>query len=739
MNKKFWLIVFLLSLVALPAFVYGEPIIIANTGQNTYRLNTLIQRQDGSQWTMFNNVSDGKSYYSIWNTTDKWQTKTLYTSLQVSSYNGAGGLSLKQDGTILINYGDGTNIWMIIANISSSNIFNIMVNQSTSGHAQYDIVPYQNGLGIFQAFKSGTSQFAMINANGTSWITSVVGSARSNAGGNARLTNGTLVIYYSDENDGSGSYNIYVSMTGNNGTTWTNPMSFPSTSMAKYSTGGRFSVIADGNASVALVDGKNGTDIVNQIYVLRLNATNSSVYRLTNSTKAMTQPQLRRDTAGNWYAFYSNTTYWSAGDACFMQKSYDLKTWTTPVVIATGCSYLSPRGKFDYIQGDQLNYTASPILDFVYVNNTMGTANILYSSTNISAYDAIPPHWSNISTVPASPVTKNNTSPINVTFNITVTDNVAVDTVQVRHVGHIHATTEIGNIYTFQDEIACGTTNYGWNINDTSGNTNNTPNFDFQINCGTTEPTILITSPVGTYNSTTVPLVFTSYNNETIDTCWFTVDDSNLQIIPICYNQTLANVSITFVTTEGSHHADVYANDTFGITNFSTTYFVVDVSAPSISVSSPSGISGSTAFTVLYIVSDTGNGLNTTSCYYLTDYNITHVALPLCASGSGTAPTGTHLLSVFASDLAGNQNYGTTSFTIGLPPAVQGTTAVIYNLVPLLFSLLILFGGTVSIIKGTQENNKDALVIGAVMIIIGLALLGVTASIVHVNTSVQTA
>ena len=368
----------------------------------------------------------------------------------------------------------------------------------------------------------------------------------------------------------------------------------------------------------------------------------------------------------------------------------------------------------------------------------MLSGNVYFGTYPDNFVDEQPPTWSNVTTVPVSPVVKNNTNPLNVTFNITVTDNVAVDTVQIRHVGHTHATTKVGDVYTFTDEVACGITNYGWNINDTAGNANNTQNFDFQINCGTTEPTILITKPTGYYNSTTVPLVFTSYNNETIDACWFTVNDMNLQMIPICYNQTLANVSTTFVTTGGSHHTDVYANDSFGITNFSTAYFVVDVTAPAVSLTSPTGTSGSTTFTILYTVSDLGSGINTSSCYYITDFNATPVALPLCSSGSGTAPTGSHTLTVFVSDLAGNQNSAQTAFTIGLPPAVQGTTGVVYALIPLFFSLLVLFGGGVSMFRGINEGDKNALLVGAVMIIIGIVLLGVTSSLVTANLSIRT-
>jgi hypothetical protein len=111
--------------------------------------------------------------------------------------------------------------------------------------------------------------------------------------------------------------------------------------------------------------------------------------------------------------------------------------------------------------------------------------------------DEIPPTYSNLVAVPTSPTTY---VPGQIyTFNITVQDNVAVDTVVFEFDGVNHTdVTNIDSAYSYQlTDLAAGTYNYRWYMNDTSDNWNSTSSQSYVINKAATTVNLLLNGTDG--------------------------------------------------------------------------------------------------------------------------------------------------------------------------------------------------------------------------------------------------
>ena len=116
----------------------------------------------------------------------------------------------------------------------------------------------------------------------------------------------------------------------------------------------------------------------------------------------------------------------------------------------------------------------SPSTTYYYVVNSTDPAgnsneSIEYSFATLA--DTTPPQFSNVLTTPSS----GTTFPVTATFNVTWTDNTAVDTVLIEHNfsgSFVNETMTGGPQYTFTRTLGAGT--YSWRsiANDTLGNTN---------------------------------------------------------------------------------------------------------------------------------------------------------------------------------------------------------------------------------------------------------------------------
>ncbi len=116
--------------------------------------------------------------------------------------------------------------------------------------------------------------------------------------------------------------------------------------------------------------------------------------------------------------------------------------------------------------------------------------------------------------------------------------------------------------------------------NDTIGNVGSST-VTFTID--TISPTISIVSPISNTNTTDASLDVTYTASDTnLDSCWYSNDTMN-------FNTTLSNcANITAVTwTEGQHNVTVWANDSADNKDSATTFFTVDLTAPSVSLNNP--------------------------------------------------------------------------------------------------------------------------------------------------------
>ncbi|MEM4322105.1 MAG: hypothetical protein QW308_03370, partial [Candidatus Woesearchaeota archaeon] len=147
-----------------------------------------------------------------------------------------------------------------------------------------------------------------------------------------------------------------------------------------------------------------------------------------------------------------------------------------------------------------------------FANDTSGNTNTTTTTNFTATQDTQAPGWSNNKTFPTSPATYSPTQTYQ--FNITWTDNTALDTVLFEHnftgvaanyspTGFTGNTTNREYFYNY-GPLAAG--NYYWksHANDTSGNTNSTATFPYTVNKAT--PTLNITlqpSSTTTYGTTT--------------------------------------------------------------------------------------------------------------------------------------------------------------------------------------------------------------------------------------------
>jgi len=125
-------------------------------------------------------------------------------------------------------------------------------------------------------------------------------------------------------------------------------------------------------------------------------------------------------------------------------------------------------------------------------------AGIVMNDGTVNIEDETPPTYSNIVIVPSSP-TVYVVSGQTYTFNITVQDNVAVDTVLFEFDGANYTDLiKIDSVYSYQlTDLAAGTYNYRWYMNDTSDNWNSTSSQSYVINKAATSVNLLLNGTDG--------------------------------------------------------------------------------------------------------------------------------------------------------------------------------------------------------------------------------------------------
>lgn len=420
-----------------------------------------------------------------------------------------------------------------------------------------------------------------------------------------------------------------------------------------------------------------------------------------------------------------NVTDVLVGSDSFLKVSwegYNIPVYSTDGV--GGPLSASYRSFLSKISGTSISWKSSgrpPFLWRAWYNPDNGTRQF-------NMLDATPPDITDIFSVPASPVNVPfNATPVNVTFNATVTDFGGVDTVLLLLSGHNHTMSGVGSNYSFTEQVPCGNTQYSIWANDTSGNFRQTNSSFFDIGCGMTFPDISIVRPIdgGFYNVTNISFVFNAFNNESIDSCWYDINDMTPVYMPECFNQSVVNISTSFIVSEGFVDLDLYVNDSFGILNFSDSEFTIDLTAPFITIINPNGVVASdTDIPLTYNITDLSSGVNASSCYYILDGG-SPVTLPGCTASTINVITGSHNIAVYGSDTAGNQGSGYVSFRAGV--VYTGAMASILIFMPLLIGV-----GIITLVARRLEDlqNTEDFVVMVVGTGIAIVMLGIFAAII---------
>src|SRR3989338_7993143 len=222
--------------------------------------------------------------------------------------------------------------------------------------------------------------------------------------------------------------------------------------------------------------------------------------------------------------------------------------------------------------------------------------------------------------------------------------------------------------------------------NDTVGNNAAEKNVSFTISAvpaDTTPPSITVTSPVSnTYYSTQTIFLNISLNE---NGTWsgYRLDDNNLTSLDNTSNR---NWNTTLIVAQGSHNITFFANDTSNNHGNTTISFFVDVSAPQFSsvIVDPNPANQSQAVTC--------------SAFWIDAFNITSASVEENSSGifenhtvtiSGSSGwtnytivgaklsnVGSYACNFYVTDIAGNSNSTSTSFTVQdlIAPAITITS-----------------------------------------------------------------
>ncbi len=295
-----------------------------------------------------------------------------------------------------------------------------------------------------------------------------------------------------------------------------------------------------------------------------------------------------------------------------------------------------------------------------YFNDTSGNVNNTESVVFTVADTTIPNVTIN------SPANTTSEARASITFNITVLELFAdTGTVQLTRDGdsaiNYSLTNNSGNWELTNSSITIGTYTAQFFLSDTSGNTNLTESVVFTV-ADTITPSVTIDSP--TNSSFASPIV--NFNATVLE---LLPDSGILQLTrsgESGINYTLTNNSGTWGYTnlsipDGSYIAQFFVNDTSGNMNLTESVgFTIDTVIPTIIIDSPTNQTYNITTVDLNVSADetisswvfefNGNGTN---------HSFTPNTTLVISGGDGAKN-----LTVYATDLTGNQNLSTVYFTL---------------------------------------------------------------------------
>ena len=183
--------------------------------------------------------------------------------------------------------------------------------------------------------------------------------------------------------------------------------------------------------------------------------------------------------------------------------------------------------------------------------------------------------------------------------------------------------------------------------NDTSGlwYSNST---SFTVN---TTVAVFIASPVTIQSSTNVSLNY--YVEGFADKCYYELDSGANVSLASCGNT-------TFLLSESTHAIKVWANNTNGDWSSSSTTFIVDASAPVVSLIEPIGSYFTTNVSIRYNYTDT-DGINI--CFYELD-GAGNITISGCRNTTLIIANGAHVMKLFVLDNAAHVGNAINSFVV---------------------------------------------------------------------------
>lgn len=204
------------------------------------------------------------------------------------------------------------------------------------------------------------------------------------------------------------------------------------------------------------------------------------------------------------------------------------------------------------------------------------------------------------------------------------------------------------------------------NATDYNRNSNATRLSNFSFNRA---PKITFTQPHNTtYANNTVSFNMTA--NENLTTAYVQLLGSNFTMANASGQWQYFNASMI----DKKHTATFWFNDTYGFWNSTTTYFTVDVTAPSVSITlSETSLYVNNGVTITCSASDATSGVASSSVSVRKPSGST-VSATSGASFSSTSEEGTYTVTCSATDNAGNSRSTTSTFaTTNRPTGVGGT------------------------------------------------------------------
>lgn len=140
-----------------------------------------------------------------------------------------------------------------------------------------------------------------------------------------------------------------------------------------------------------------------------------------------------------------------------------------------------------------------------------------------------------------------------------------------------------------------------------------------------------------------------------IDSCWYSLNGASNITIPGCQN-------ISILGVEGQNNITVYANDSAGNENASSTVtFIIDLNSPVVTIFNPQNITYNTTQNIP--IDYTAFDDNLESCWYSINEGA-NTSLVGCLNTTINTTSGVHSIFVYANDSAGNIGYDSEYFIV---------------------------------------------------------------------------